>query len=79
MGVTLLWLGAGNLVAAATDDAAGRVVRGFNVVNVLGLALLVGLFAFYRIPPPLLTLAAVEALFVLALALPARRRLGRGP
>jgi hypothetical protein len=55
------------------------VVRGFNVVNVLGLALLVGLFAFYRIPPPLLTLAAVEALFVLALALPARRRLGRGP
>ncbi len=39
MGVTLLWLGVGNLVAAARDDAAGRVVRGLNVVSVLGLAL----------------------------------------
>ena len=73
MTVTLLSLGALNLAVARADDASGRLVRSFTIVNVVGVGALVAIYGFYRIPPPLITLAAVEVQFLLALVLQVRR------
>jgi hypothetical protein len=78
MAITLLWLGLQNLAAAAADGAAGQVVRRLNVISVLGVGTLVGVFGFYRIPPPFTTLAVVEVLFLLALLLPTPGTPGSG-
>ena len=66
MSVTLLWLGAQNLTSAR-HDPTGSLVRRLNVISALGVGALIAIYAFYRVPPPLITLAIVEVLFVLAL------------
>jgi hypothetical protein len=70
MSVTLVALGLQNLVVAASRDATARLIRGLTVVDLVAVGALVALYAFYRVPPPLVTLAVVEALFVLSLVLP---------
>jgi hypothetical protein len=77
MSVTLLWLALQNLVAAGADST-GDVVRRLNILSVMGVGALVAVFAFYRIPPPLVTLAVVEVLFVLALVRSSRVTLSPG-
>ena len=71
MGIMLLWLGLQNL-AVARRDPTGSFIRLLNVFSVLGVGALVAVYAFYRIPPPLITLSVVELLFVLALATSSR-------
>ena len=68
MGVTLLWLALQNLAAAAGEDS--RVVRRQTWISVLCCGVLVWVYWHYRIPPPFVSLATVEVLFVGALALP---------
>lgn len=70
MTVTFVALGLQNLVVASSREATSRLIRSLTVINLLALGALTALFAFYRIPPPLVTVAMVEALFVLSLVLP---------
>jgi hypothetical protein len=70
MTVTLVALGLQNLVVAASRDATARLIRGLTLVDLVAVGALVALYAFYRVPPPLVTLAVIEALFVLSLMLP---------
>ena len=77
MTVTLLLLGAlGLATAGAADagDAGDALIRRLALVYLVGTAALVAVFALYRIPPPLFTLAAVAVTFLLAVVVPARRR-----
>jgi hypothetical protein len=75
MTVTLAALGALGLVAAGDADPAGRTLRRVLAVEVAAVGALVVLFGYYRIAPPLVTLAVVELLFLAALA---RARTARG-
>lgn len=70
MAVTLVALGLQNLVMAASRDATARLIRGLTLVDLAAVGALVALYAFHRVPPPLVTLAVVEALFALSLVLP---------
>jgi len=70
MTVTFVALGLQNLVVAASRDATARLIRGLTVIDVVAVGALVALYAFYRVPPPLVSLVVVEALFVLSLVLP---------
>jgi len=70
MTVTLLALGLQNLVVAASGDVTARLIRRLTLVDLAAVGALVAVCAFHRVPPPLVTLAAVEALFVLSLVLP---------
>lgn len=70
MTVTLVALALQNLVVAASRDATARLIRGLTLINLVAVGALVALYAFYRVPPPLVTLAVIEALFVLSLVLP---------
>lgn len=74
MSVTLLLLGALGLATAAAADAGDALVRRLALVYLVGTAALVAVFALYRIPPPLYTLTAVAATFLLAVVVPTRRR-----
>lgn len=65
MSICCAHLGVLDLVLARKADDA--TVRSATIVNVLGVGGLVVLYFWYRIPPPLITLAAVEALFLAAL------------
>ena len=73
MTVTLLLLGALGLATAAAD-AGDALIRRLALVYLVGTAALVAVFALYRIPPPLYTLAAVAVTFLLAVVVPTRRR-----
>jgi len=77
MSVTLLLLGVLNLLVARSDEG-GRMVRAAAAASVIGVGVLVGIFLYYRIPPPLIALGIVEALFVLSLALPDRSTAASG-
>jgi len=68
--VTLVALGLQNLVVAASRDASARLIRGLTLVNLAAVGALVALYAFYRVPLPLVTLGVVEAIFILSLVLP---------
>ena len=70
--VTLVALGLQGLVVAASRDATARLIRALTLVDLAAVGALVALYAFYRVPPPLVTLGVVEALFVLSLVLPPR-------
>jgi hypothetical protein len=72
MTVTLVALGLQNLVVAKAPEASARLLRALSFVSLAAVGALVALYAFYRIPPPFLTLAIVEVLFLLALVLPPR-------
>jgi hypothetical protein len=64
MTIALVWLGIQNLVAAGTGDE--RLVRRQALVSLVFNGALVWLFWHFRVPPPLVTLAVVEALFLAA-------------
>ena len=66
MSIMLLWLGTLG-VLIGMSDASPQVLRRFTIVNLLGCGALVFLYAHYRVPPPLVSLALVEMMFVLAL------------
>jgi hypothetical protein len=66
MSVTLLWLGLLGILVG-TSDASPQVLRRMTIMNVGGCGGLVLLYAHYRIPPPLVSLALVEIVFVLSL------------
>ena len=75
MSLTIFWLALVGLVIAATDGPDGRVVRGATVVYLAGALAVAGLYAAFRIPPPLISFIVVGIAFGLALpgALGARR------
>jgi len=73
MSITVLFLGIYNLTTLSLAGNNPRLVRRLTLLNVLGVGALVALYAFYRIPPPLICFAIVEILFLLALILPRRQ------
>jgi hypothetical protein len=42
------------------------LLRALKLVNLVGVSALVVLFGYYRIPPPLITFALVDVLFLLS-------------
>lgn len=66
MSISLLWLGLLGIFVG-WSDASPQVLRRMTFVNLAGCAGLVLLYARYRIPPPLVSLALVEVMFVLSL------------
>lgn len=71
MTIALLFIGALDLVAASSLAGNARALRRLAWVNAVGVGALVALFAYYRIPPPMVTLALVCVLFVVAALRPA--------
>jgi hypothetical protein len=69
MSVTLILLGAQNLLVARADES-GKMIRRFAWVNIIGVGALIGLYWHYRIPPPLISFIIVEIVFLLAVLIP---------
>ena len=67
MSVTLAAIGAFGVIIARAEDSSGRLLRQAIVLSTFATGILVALFAAYRIAPPLMTIAVVEALFLAAL------------
>jgi hypothetical protein len=67
MTVLLVALGTINLVVAA--GAGEEVLRRVLWIDVAAVGALVALYAFYRVPPPLLTFAVVESVLIAALCI----------
>ena len=66
--ISVMWLWLGALgVLIGLSDASPQVLRRFTIMNLLGCGALVLLYAHYRIPPPLVSVALVEVMFVLSL------------
>jgi hypothetical protein len=65
MSITLLAIAVQNLVVARSD-ASDRLIWRLSVVSALSIGTLVLVYGAYRIPPPLVTLAVVEAIFLRA-------------
>jgi hypothetical protein len=61
-----------NLLVAKLDQN-GVLVRSFTILNIVSIGVLMAIFWLHHIPPPLVTLAIVELLFVLAIMIPNRR------
>jgi hypothetical protein len=74
MTIALLFIGVLDLVAAAALSGHARALRRLAWVNAAGVGALVALFGYYRIPPPMATLAVVCVFFVIAALRPAARR-----
>jgi hypothetical protein len=72
MSVLLVLLGLQNLAVARASSADDALVHRLCLLSALGVGGLVLLFGVYRIPPPMLALAAVEVLFLLGLVAPRR-------
>ena len=73
MSVLLLSVAALNLALAKAPEVPTGLLRRCAGISALGVCALVAIYAWYRVPPPLLTLAPVAALFVAAwLAAPKR-------
>ncbi len=62
----LAWAGLTNLLIAHNAGLRDALMRRVCALNVLGIAALVALFGVYRVPPPAITLAIVDILFVIA-------------
>jgi predicted ferric reductase len=71
--IMLLMLGLQNLLVAAVDES-GKMIRRFTLVNVVGVGALVALYWYYHIPPPLISFALVEIVFLLAVLIPDRKQ-----
>lgn len=67
MSITLLAIGVFGVLIARAEDRSGRLLRRAIVVSTIATGAMVALYAAYRVPPPLLALAVVEALFLAAL------------
>lgn len=74
MSIFLVFVAVLDLIAIAALSGDGRALRRVAWVNVVGTAALVALFAYYRIPPPFVTLALVCTLFIVGALRPAQRR-----
>jgi hypothetical protein len=66
MTVCLLAMGALGLVVAADRDATPGLLSRVSLVLAMTSACLTVLFAFYRIPPPLISMAVVTVLYAAA-------------
>ncbi len=64
MSIALFWLAFLNLLIAKYDGPEGRVVRAAAGVSVVGVGALVVLYWYYRVPPPLVSFAVVEAAYL---------------
>ena len=71
--IMLLMLGLQNLLVAMVDES-GKMIRRFALVNIIGVAALVALYWYYRIPPPLVSFVIVEIVLLLAVLIPDRKR-----
>jgi len=71
--IMLLMLGLQNLLVATVDES-GKMIRRFAWVNVVGVGALVALSWYYQIPPPLISFALVEIVFLLAVLIPDRKQ-----
>jgi hypothetical protein len=67
MSVTLVVMGVFGVIIARAEDSSGRLLRRAILTSTIAVGVLVVLYAVYRIPPPLITLAVVELLFLTAL------------
>ena len=66
--ISVMWLWLGALgVLIGFSDASPQVLRRFTIMNLLSGGALIVLYAHYRIPPPLVSVALVEMMFALAL------------
>lgn len=66
MTLFLLILGSMDLVVLRFAHEAEGLLRAMKLVNLIGVSALVALFGYYRIPPPLITFAIVDVLFLLS-------------
>lgn len=74
MSIFLVFVALLDLIVIAALSGDARALRRVAGVNVVGVAALVALFAYYQIPPPFMTLALVCVLFVVGALRPAQRR-----
>jgi hypothetical protein len=65
MTVSLAWLGCLGLLVAYSDMGR-RTVQRTIIIFILGNGLLAGLYLFYRIPPPFVSLGTIEAVLLVA-------------
>jgi hypothetical protein len=65
MTVTLLWLGVLGLVVAVSDMGR-RTVQRVVAVYIVANGILVALYSYYRLPPPLISLGIVEAVLLVS-------------
>lgn len=66
MTLFLLFLGGIDLIVLRCGRENVALLRAMKIANVVGVAALTALFAYYLIPPPLITFALVVLLFLLA-------------
>ncbi|HQR38440.1 MAG TPA: hypothetical protein PLF26_08555 [Blastocatellia bacterium] len=64
MSIMLLGLGLQNLVVAASSSTTPVLVRRMAIVSAVVTSGLVALYAYYQIPPPCVTIAIVDAMFI---------------
>jgi hypothetical protein len=74
MSVTVLFLGAQNLLVAMVDES-GKMIRRFALMNIICVGGLVALYWYYRIPPPLISFLIVETVFLLSVLIPDRKKI----
>jgi|SRR5262245_41476808 len=77
MTVCLLAMGALGLVVAADRDATPRLLSRVAVVLTATSACLTIMFAFYRVPPPLISMAVVTVLYAISVVTTARATPGK--
>jgi hypothetical protein len=66
MTITVLFLGIQNLLTLAIAGDHCRLVRRLTLLSIICTGALVALYTFYRVPPPLISFAVVEVIFILA-------------
>ena len=66
MTLFLLFLGGIDLVVLRFGRENARLMRAMKLANFVGVAALTALFAYYLVPPPLITFAIVGLLFLLS-------------
>lgn len=66
MTLFLLFLGSIDMIVLRFGRENAGLMRAMKIANFIGAAALTALFAYYRIPPPLITFALVGALFLFA-------------
>lgn len=66
MSVMLVWMGLANLLIARYTELRGKLMRRVCTLNLIGGAVLVGLFVYYDVLPPAIALGIVWVLFFIA-------------
>jgi hypothetical protein len=78
MSIALAWLGILNLIAARDQETSWRLIDRLALLGAVAAFALVVVYAVFRVFPPLLSLAVVDGLFVLALVVPTPRSASDG-